>query len=115
MEDLPDLDYDLPFDEDGEHIRTHELSASFATIDQHYNLTDNYLVNTWQIINSIKQPRASAVTPADKESLTPKLGWLSWDIIQNTLDRTTQFYRTPKSTDLKKMYKSPYPACNVQR
>ena len=37
------------------------------------------------------------------------------DVIQNTLDRTTQFYQTPKSSELKKMHKSPYHACNVQR
>ena len=32
MEELPDLDCDPPFDENGDHICTHKLAATFATI-----------------------------------------------------------------------------------
>ena len=32
-----------------------------------------------------------------------------------TFAKTTQFYRKPMSTRLQKHYKSPFPACNVQR
>ena len=51
----------------------------------------------------------------DFKEIQPKFGWLPINIIQATLDRTTQFYRAPMATLLKKHFKSPYPACNVQR
>ena len=114
MEDLPDLDYDICFDEYGDYIHTHELAATFTTIEQHLDLNDNYTINGQETINAVKQPCTSAPSPVNKAILTPKFGWLNWDIIQNTLDCTTQFYRAPKSNNLKKMYKSPYPACNIQ-
>ena len=49
------------------------------------------------------------------ESLRPKFGWLSTDIIRETFQRTTQYVRLPGSEILKKRYKSPYPALNVFR
>jgi hypothetical protein len=51
----------------------------------------------------------------DYESLRPKFGWLSKDIIKETFNRTTQYVRLPGSEILKKRYKSPFPALNVHR
>ena len=42
-----------------------------------------------------------------------KLAWLPTNIIEQTFARTTQFYRMPMGTYLKKWYKSPFPVCNV--
>ena len=50
----------------------------------------------------------------DFEEPQPKFGWLPINTIQARLDRTTQFYRAPMSTVLKKHFKSSYPVCNVQ-
>ena len=36
-------------------------------------------------------------------------------VIKKKFDLTTQFYRTPASTILKKNFKSPFPAFNVKR
>ena len=47
--------------------------------------------------------------------MQPKFGWLPIDVIRDTFNATTQFYRTPASTNLKKHFRSPYPACNVHR
>lgn len=50
----------------------------------------------------------------DFESYVPKFGWQPLDIIKRTFEATTQYYRTPMGTHLKKRYKSPFPSCNVQ-
>ena len=51
----------------------------------------------------------------DFESYRSKLAWLPVEVIKNTFERTTQFYRMHIGTYLKKRYKSPFPACNVHR
>jgi hypothetical protein len=51
----------------------------------------------------------------DYESIRPKFGWLSKDIIKETFVWTTQYVRLPGSEILKKRYKSPFPALNVHR
>ena len=53
--------------------------------------------------------------PVDLDKIKPRLAWLPDDIIKKTLEMTTQFYRMPASTHLKKAFKSPFPACNVHR
>ena len=36
------------------------------------------------------------------------------DVIKSTFENTTQFHRTPASSQLKKTFRPPCPACNVQ-
>ena len=57
------------------------------------------------------------ITPSkiDYKSYRSKLAWLPTDVIKRTFEQTTQFYRMPMETYLKKRYKSPFPACNVHR
>jgi len=56
------------------------------------------------------------VTPKEQDykALRPLFGWLSTDIIKRTFEATTQYARIPTSTILKKHFKSPNPALNVQ-
>ena len=115
MESLPDLDYDLPFDEYGEYLNTHELAATFANIEETFDVQNEYIINAQEAINATSKGRQIAESITDFEAIQPKFGWLPINVIQATLDRTTQFYRQPMSTILKKHFKSPYPACNVQR
>ena len=42
-----------------------------------------------------------------------KLAWLPIDVIKNTFEKTMQYYQMPMGAYLKKRYKSPFPACNV--
>ena len=104
MQELPDLDHDLPFDDYGEYLHGHELEATY--------------LNTFQSNNTVQsqaQARTIDPSPTDFEALQPKFGWLPIDVIRDTFAITTQFYRTRASTHLKKHIRSPYPACNVHR
>ena len=38
MENLPDLDHDLPFNEYGEYLHTHEIAATFADIENSFDV-----------------------------------------------------------------------------
>jgi hypothetical protein len=49
----------------------------------------------------------------DYGQLRPRLGWLPIDAIKKKFERTTQLACMPMSTILKKRYKSPNPALNV--
>ncbi len=49
----------------------------------------------------------------DIEKYISKLGWAPPDVIKATFNNTTQFYTTPMGSNLKKRFKSPFPACNV--
>ena len=48
-------------------------------------------------------------------SLQGCLAWLPVDVIKRTFAATTQYARYPTGSKLKKMFKSPFPACNVHR
>ena len=115
MENLPDLDHDLPFDEFGEYIHTHELATSFSQIEQSFDTSSEYIINVQDVITSASQGRTTSNSLIDFEKLAPYFGWLPLNVIQATMDKTTQFYCAPASNQLKKHFKSPYPACNVQR
>ena len=61
-------------------------------------------------------PRITKKKEPDFNLLRPFFGWLSTDIIKRTFEKTTQYARIPMGTTLlKKHYKSPNPALNVQR
>jgi hypothetical protein len=64
---------------------------------------------------SINVHRITKHNEPNYESLRPKFGWLSTDIIQETFCNTTQYIQLPGSEILKKRYKSPCPALNVFR
>ena len=53
--------------------------------------------------------------PIDADALRPQFAWLPVETIRRTFDATTQYYRMPASTYLKKAYKSPFPALNIHR
>jgi hypothetical protein len=48
------------------------------------------------------------------DKLRPLFGWMNTKTIKKTLEQTTQYARMPDGTILKKHYKSPFPALNVQ-
>ena len=104
MEDLPDLEYDTPFDDYGEYLHGYPLESTYSRVFQAHNT-----------VESQPKPRQIDSSAIDFEDLQPKFGWLPIDVIRDTFNATTQFYRTPASTHLKKHFRSPYPACNVHR
>ena len=110
MQDLPELDPDPLFDEFGDY--RHIQNVAKAIVDS--NLIDNCVIKDY---NHMLQLYNQNVMPSkiDYESYRPKLAWLPVDVIKHTFERTTQFYRMPMGTNLKKRYKSPFPACNVHR
>ncbi len=115
MENLPDLEYNLPFDEFGNYSNTHELEALCTQIEAKYDLSSVLLMNEHDIITAQEKERQQEPSRIDFQALQPKFGWLPVDVIRPTFDKTTQFYCTPASPTLKKRFKSPYPACNVER
>jgi hypothetical protein len=48
-------------------------------------------------------------------ALHPRFAWLPTDIIKKTFEVTTQYARMPLNTVLRKRFKSPNPAVNVQQ
>lgn len=114
METLPDFDYDLPFDEYEEYLNSHEFAATFASIEEKFDVQNNYIINAQEVINSSTKGPKIVDSITDFETIQPKFGLLPINFIQAILDRTTQSYRQTISTVLKKTFKSPYPACNVQ-
>jgi hypothetical protein len=60
-------------------------------------------------------PRKVSEAPRDYVALRPRFAWLPTDIIKKTLEVTTQYARMPLNTVLRKCFKSPNPAVNVQR
>jgi hypothetical protein len=59
-------------------------------------------------------PLFKALHP-DYDKLRPLFGWMNTKTIKKTFEQTTQYARMPNGTILKKDYKSPFPALNVQR
>ena len=110
MEDLPEPDPDPLFDEFGDYRHVHHVAQAMVNS----NLIDNHVIKDY---NDVLQLYNQNLTPSkiDYESYRSKLAWLPVDVIKNTFERTTQFYRMPMGTYLKKRYKSPFPACNVHR
>ena len=104
MEELPDLDHHIPFDDYGEYLHGHELEATLSNVFQ-----------AQLSIGSQVTPRQVDTSRIDFSTLQSKFGWLPIDVIRNTFSNTTQFYRTPASSHLKKHFRSPYPACNIHR
>ena len=110
MEDLPSLTPDPLFDEYGDYRNIHIISQAIMTdlCLENAVLTDP--TSLFQLYSQEIKPRQ-----VDYERYQSKLAWLPLDIIKKTFEATTQFYRTPMGTHLKKRYKSPFPACNVNR
>ena len=114
IENLPDLDHDIPFDEYGKYLHTQKVTTNFAEIEKSFDVQNEYNINAQEVISASKEHKV-AESLTDFEELQPTFEWLPIGIIQATLDRTTQFYRAPMAKLLKKHFKFPYPVCNVQR
>ena len=65
--------------------------------------------------NTDTQGRIFKVQDPDYDKLRPLFGWMNTKTIKKTFEQTTQYARMPNGTILKKHYKSPFPALNVQR
>jgi hypothetical protein len=59
-------------------------------------------------------PRKVLEAPCDYDALRPRFAWLPTDIIKKTFEVITQYARMPLNTILRKHFKSPNPAVNVQ-
>lgn len=108
MENLPELDPDPLLGKYGDY--RHMQHAAQAMMNS--NLIDNHVIDDY---NDIIQLYNRMLTPSkvNYESYRPKLAWLPVDVIKDTLEWTTQFYRMPMGTYLKKRCKSLFPAYNV--
>jgi hypothetical protein len=110
MEDLPSLTPDPLFDEYGDYRNTVVISQVLMMdpLIERINISD--LPHIFQIY--AQEVKAREI---DYEQYISKFAYMPVDIIKRTFQATTQFYRTPIGTHLKKRYKSPFPACNVHR
>jgi hypothetical protein len=61
------------------------------------------------------EPRTLQRQDPDLGRLRPYFGWISTDLVKQTLSHTTQYGRLPAGTHLKQVYKSANPALNVPR
>jgi len=60
-------------------------------------------------------PAITTVKEPDYDALRPFFMYLPADTIKKTFDVSTQHARYPQGTNLKKMFKTAFPACNVPR
>ena len=110
MEDLPTLTADPLFDEFGDYRHIHEVTEAIMSDSIIENSVITDLPSVFQTYSNEIKPR-----DIDYNSYLSKFAWMPVDIVQKTFENTTQFYRMPMNTHLKKRYKSPFPACNVHR
>ena len=90
------------------------IDSNAAIIESSFVIRDELLINNGNVIEATHEPRHCKASTVDFEALQPKFGWLPVDVIKSTFDNTTQFHRTPASSQLKKTFRSLHPACNVQ-
>ena len=64
--------------------------------------------------NPATMPRVSRQKEPDFNLLRPMFGWLPTTIIKKTIENTTQYARIPGGSLLKRTFRSPHPALNVQ-
>jgi hypothetical protein len=64
--------------------------------------------------NADVRGRIFKVKDPDYDKLRPLFGWMNTNTIKKTFEQTTQYARMPNDTILKKHYKSPFSALNVQ-
>jgi hypothetical protein len=65
--------------------------------------------------NADARSRIFKVQDPDYNKFHSLFNWMNTKTIKKTLEQTTQYARMPNGTILKKHYKSPFPALNVQR
>jgi hypothetical protein len=65
--------------------------------------------------NADARSRIFKVEDPDCDKFCPLVGWMNTKTIKKRLEQTTQYAWMPNGTILKKHYKSPFPALNVQR
>ena len=107
MQDLPDIEPDPNFDDEGDYRHLHHVTE--AMIDS--NLMETEIIDYHDLL--LLHNQNVMPSKVDYKQYQSKLAWLPADIIEETFARTTQFYRMPMGTYLKKRYKPPFPACNV--
>ena len=100
MEDLPNLNCDHQFDTDGNHISTNiinvceddtsVLAVHLAKWETHH--PDEFLTDT-QAASLIANPIILRPSPQNIARLKPNFGWIPENLIEQTLQKTTQLYR----------------------
>ena len=92
----------------------HDIDTNATIIESSFDISDELLINSGNIIEATHEPSHHKASTVDFEALQPKFGWLPVDVIHSIFDNTTQFHRTPASSQPKKTFRSLHPACNVQ-
>lgn len=108
MEDLPTLAPDPLFDEYGDYWFIHSVAEIMMKDPAFETKMCTDPPSILQLYSQEIKPRQ-----VDYEKYISKFTWLPVDVIKKTFEATTQHYRTPLDTYLRKWYKSPFPACNV--
>ena len=107
---VPEDNNERLFDEHGNYQPNEDemidINISDIIVQQHQSYMYNF--KTDQV--NIKH------TPPDYDKLAPYLLHSNTEVIRNTLNATSQYYRTtPNSLQLRQTFKTPFPACNVLR
>lgn len=107
MQGLPEIDSDPLFDDIGDYKLVHNVTK--ALIDNNNMETQ---INGYDDVIMLHNQNVMP-SKADYAQYQSKLAWSLTNIIEQTFVNTTQFYRMPMGTYLKKRCMSPFPACNV--
>jgi len=108
MEDLPVLSADPFFDDYRDYHHIHTVTEAILSDSIIENSILNDLPSIFNAYEHVTKPCA-----IDYQKYQSKFAWMPPDIIKCTFENSTQFYCSTASPDMKKHYKSPFPACNV--
>jgi hypothetical protein len=95
-----------------------DTTGPFMEVDDAHSdqdLSSNTKPDTDNDDNADARSRIFKVQDPDYDKFRPLSSWMNTKTIKKTLEQTTQYARMPNGTILKKHYKSPFPALNVQR
>jgi hypothetical protein len=91
-------------------VLTSERDWNHSILDRELDDDENW----FDALNEeVEYPGITQLNEPDYESLCPKFGWLSTNILQETFNNMTQYVRLPGSKILKKRFKYPFSALNM--
>lgn len=110
LKEPPNIVPDPLFDEVGNYHQLVEVSNALTTSSAIEQAIIKDLPSLYQMYERVIKPRA-----IDFQKYAQHFIFVPPDIIKRTFEGTTQFYRQSPNPSMKKTYRTPFPACNVQR
>jgi len=110
LKDLPILIPDPLFDKVGNYRNTMEISKALMAHKIVEEVIIKDIPSMYFLYKHLIQPRA-----VDYQKYSHHFIFVPPEVIKQTFEGTTQFYRVSPNPSMKKTFRTPFPACNVHR